>query len=509
MRIKKIWLTIILICCSILFFAACMEERLAESVSLNGYSSETPLEFTMGNFSYNNYTVSVTYNDGATEEIALAEDMISETDKLKFYQEGRNSITLTYKGAETSIEINVSRNQFSDNIQLNDFTATYNGTPFTVEVEGDIPGGTKILYPQGNTFQNAGSYDMTAILQCDGYASKILSARVMIEKAVYDVTNAQLYNETVVYNRETHNLAVKGTIIESNGAIVHSPATLPQGVSVSYSITKVQNGKGEDIATDKQQFVEGNKAVEAGTYKVCAHFKGDISNYNAIPDSVAYLTINRATYDMSKIEFVDKTVTYSGEAYTLSIAKNSKLPTDVEVSYQTKRLEDGDGNQLNDASYQTGNQATEVGVYLVEAKFSIIGKNAENYITEPFEKQAYLTILRASYDEELQNVYLDTQWEEFVEDKTYEIYFECELPQGVTPQFTLTSDSGEIIQGTMETVTSEVEGDETATKTTYKYSFSVERAGEYICVVTFVHDNENYDTITLELNATFYISNVV
>ena len=212
---------------------------------------------------------------------------------------------------------------------------------------------------------------------------------------------------------------------------------------------------------------------------------------------------------MSKIEFVDKTVTYSGEAYTLSIAKNSKLPTDVEVSYQTKRLEDGDGNQLNDASYQTGNQATDVGVYLVEAKFSIIGKNAENYITEPFEKQAYLTILRASYDEELQNVYLDTQWEEFVEDKTYEIYFECELPQGVTPQFTLTSDNGETIQGIMETVTSEVEGDETATKTTYKYSFSVERAGEYICVVTFVHDNENYDTITLELNATFYISSVV
>ena len=53
MRIKKICLTIILICCSMLFFVACKEERFAKSISLNGYSAEKPLEFTIGNFTYN------------------------------------------------------------------------------------------------------------------------------------------------------------------------------------------------------------------------------------------------------------------------------------------------------------------------------------------------------------------------------------------------------------------------------------------------------------------------
>ena len=507
MRIKKIWLTIILICCSVLFFAACKEERLVQSISLNGYSSETPLGLTMGNFTYKEYTVTITYSDGETEELALTEDMISETDKLKFYQEGRNSITVAYKGAETSIEINVSRNQFSENIQLNDFTATYTGAQFTVEVEGDIPGGTKILYPQGNTFQNAGSYDMTAILQCDGYETKILSARVLIEKATYDVTNAQLYNETVVYNKDAHNLVVQGkTIEDEKGGILHSPATLPQGVSVDYTMTKVKDGKGDDIATDKQQVVEGNKAVEAGVYKVCAHFKGDASNYNAIPDSVAYLTVERAVYDLSKIEFADRTVTYSGEAHALSIAENSKLPLDVVVLYQIKKLKDGAGELVSDA-YKTGNTAINAGVYLVKVSFSVNGKNAENYTTAPLEKEAYLTIRRASYDEEMKKVYLDSQWFKFEEGKTYDISFACELPEGVTPQFTLTNASGETIDGEMELVTSKADG-ETAGKTAYKYTFCVEAAGTYTCVITFVHDNENYDKITLVLNATFYISSV-
>ena len=81
MRIKKIWVTIILICCSILLFVACEESRVATSISLNEYSSENPLEFAMGNFTYSDYTVSIRYNNGAKEEIALKEDMISETDK--------------------------------------------------------------------------------------------------------------------------------------------------------------------------------------------------------------------------------------------------------------------------------------------------------------------------------------------------------------------------------------------------------------------------------------------
>ena len=509
MRIKKIWLTIILLCCSILFFVACKEERLANSISLNGYSSETPLELTIGKFTYSDYTVSVIYDNGEKEELTLTEDMIPETDKLKFYHEGRNTITITYKGAETSVAINVARNKFSDTIRLNvpNQPQIYNGKPLVIEVEGDIPGGTEIIYPQGNSFQNAGSYDMTAILQCDGYESKILSARVVIEKATYDITNAQLYNETVVYDKDAHGLTIKGKPTGDSDSIIHSPATLPQGVSVSYYITKVKDAKGTNIPTEKQQLVEGNKAVDSGTYKVCARFKGDISNYHAIPDSVAYLTIERATYDMSKIEFADVTATYSGKAHGVSIAADSKLPTGVVVSYQIKQLKDGVGELVSD-SYKDGNTAVNSGEYAIKAIFSLNGKNTENYTTVPMEKEARLTILRASYDEAMQNVYINSEYDVFATGKTYEMTFDCPLPEGVSPQFTLTNENGETVEGRIEK-TESVDGNETAVKTTYKYLFEVESAGEYTCVVSFTHNHEHYKEISLRLTAWIIISSNV
>lgn len=501
MRLKKLWITMILIGCSLLGFAACKEDRVAQSISLNGYSAESPLEWQIGGFSCSGYTVTVTYDNGETEEVALTEDMISETDKLKFYQDGASEITIAYKGAKTVVAIRVSRNQFSENVQLKDLSATYTGKPFTVEVEGDIPGGTKILYPQGNTFQNAGAYDMTAILQCDGYVTKTLSARVVIEKATYDVTNAQLYNETVVYDKDSHSLSVKGKPVEEeNGRILYAPASLPQGVSVQYEITKVRDGKGVEIVADKQQAVEGNKAIDAGTYKVCAQFKGDAINYQNIPVSEAYLTIERAAYDMSKIKFADMAVTYSGKAQTLSIAEDSKMPLDVEVAYQIKQLKDGAGTAVTD-EYKAGNSAVNAGVYSVQVSFTVKGKNAENYTASPFEKEAYLTIERAPYDEEMKNVYLDSQWYEFEEGKRYEICFTSELPEGVSPKFTLTNERGEMLEGEMEIVTSETEGNDGAVKTIYKFVFTVERVGEYTCVVTFVHGNKNYAEIMSEVKA--------
>ena len=515
MRLKKLWITILLICCSVLIFTACEEARVAESISLNGYSAETPLELKMGKFSYDGYVVTITYDNGETEELALTEKMISETDKLKFYQEGKSEITIAYKNAKTVIAINVSRNEFSENIQLNGLIATYTGSPFVVEVEGDIPGGTKILYPQGNTFEYAGSYDMTAILQCDGYTTKTLSAKVVIEKATYDVSNAQLYSETVVYDKDAHNLVVRGKLMEDeNGGVLHAPMSLPQGVNVSYTITKIKDGKGVEIAADKQQVVEGNRAIDAGTYKVCAKFKGEAVNYNAIPDSVAYLTIERAAYDMSKIEFSDTTVTYSGKAQSLSIDANDKIASDVEIAYQIKQLKDGAGVAVTD-EYKAGNSAIDAGVYLVKASFTLIGKNAENYVASPFEKEVYFTIRRASYAEEMKDVYIESQWYEYGYEyeyydnpdleKTYEVYFDCALPEGVSPQFTLTNEKGEIIQGKTEKVTSKEEGNATSAKTTYKYSFTVKGIGVYNCVVTFTHSDKNYEDITLALKSWVYI----
>lgn len=501
MRLKKLWITIGLICCTLLCGVACKEDRVAQRIDLKGYSAETPLEVYIGKFSYN-YTVTVTYSNGDTEEIPLTEDMLSETDKLKFYQEGESEIMITYEDISIPVAIKVSRNVFPESVQLNNLTKTYDGTIYTVEVEGEIPGGTKILYPQGNTFQNAGTYDMTAILQCDGYVTKTLSAQIVIEKATYDISNAQLYDETVVYNKESHGLIVKGKAVEnSKGGVVYESATLPDGVSVGYTITKVKDGKGNSIADALQQVIEGNKAIDAGTYKLCAQFKGDEVNYNPIPDSVAYLTIERAEYNLSKVEFTDLTVTYSGAKHTLSISNTNVIPLDVQVDYTIVQLKDGHGDEVADTA-KTGNAAINAGVYSVEAHFTILGKNAENYTTSLATKTAKLTILPASYDGELKDFYLNSQWFEWEANKTYKIAFDGELPQGVSPTFVLTSESGEVIEGEM-TVLTKIEnvGDKAIVKTIYEYSFTVETTGEYACVVTFTHNNQNYENITIKLEA--------
>ena len=110
-----------------------------------------------------------------------------------------------------------------------------------------------------------------------------------------------------------------------------------------------------------------------------------------------------------------------------------------------------------------------------------------------------MTILRAPYDEQMQGVYIDSRWYAFEEGKTYEIELMGDLPEGVSPIFTLTNVQGEEVKGEIQVVTSEEE------KTTYKYLFTVETEGEYTCVITFTHDNENYADITFTVTGLVFI----
>ena len=489
MRLKKVWITMILICCSLLIFAACKQARVAQSISLNGYSAEEPLEICMGKFSYSGYTVSIVYDDGETEELPLTEDMIPETDKLKFFQEGKNSITITYKGATASVAIDVLRNEFPDNVQLNGFSKEYTGETFAIAVEGDIPGGTKIIYSRENFFQDVGEYDISAKLQREGYVSKELFAHVSITKANYELEKQgfTLEDAKFLYDKEAHGIYLK-KVVES----VYVPVELPQGVSVSYSFIKTVSGKGEAIPENLQQSKDGNKVIDAGVYTVYANFKGDEKNYNPIPSMKATLTITQAAYDLSKVEFLAATHTYSGEEYSLTISEKSKLPWDVKVFYEIAPVQDGKALQ-----YKDGNSATDAGEYSVRATFKVEGENAENYKADPFYKEARLTILRATYDEAMKGVGLDTQCFTYEENGSYTIIFDSELPAGVLPKCTLKNGETEI-SGMMEASTQETE---TGVKTTYTYTFSVEEEGEYTCVVTFVHENANYEELKLQLTA--------
>jgi hypothetical protein len=418
--------------------------------------------------------------------------MLPETDKLKFFQEGKQSITITHKGATTSVEIDVLRNQFPDNVELKGFSKEYTGEIFTAEVEGDIPGGTKIIYPKGNKFQDVGEYDISAKLQCDGYVTKELFAHVSITQASYDLSSFTLEDAEFTYDKEAHGIYLN-KIVDN----VYVPAELPQGVSVSYSITKIKSGKGEAVPQNLQQPIEGNRAIDAGVYRVSAHFKGDENNYNTIDSIHATLTIKQAAYDLSKVEFTDATERYSGAEYSLTISEKSKLPWDVRVIYKIAPVQDGVSEE--DWLYEAGNAKTDAGVYSVIATFEVYGENAENYTADPYFKKAQLTILRAKYDEQMKSVGLDTQWFTYEKNGEYTITFESELPAGVLPKCTLKNGTETISAGEMTL-------DEAGI---YTYKFKVEAEGEYTCVITFEHSNENYDDIALELTAWVLVKSTV
>lgn len=198
-------------------------------------------------------------------------------------------------------------------------TATYTGSAITMEVEGYIPADVTVRYPNGNSFVNAGTYNVTAICYGDNYETLELSATLIIVKTSYDTSGITFADATYTYDKGYKSISVKGD--------------LPTGVSVSYKI----NGN------------SGNSAVNAGTYSVVASFTSTNSNYDAIPDMSATLTINKADYSSVSVTMEDLTVTYDGTSHTLE-ASNIRVPSGVSTSYSIKRIKDATGANVEESA---------------------------------------------------------------------------------------------------------------------------------------------------------------
>ena len=146
---------------------------------------------------------------------------------------------------------------------------------------------------------NAGSYDITvSLLDVDNYvwSDTTVSNKTylfVIGKATYDMSGIDFANGTFVYDEAVHSLLISGA--------------LPTGVSVQY---------------------DGNGKTMQGEYTVTARFTGDESNYYAIPNKSAILTITREEH----------TVTFrqSGkpdkEFSVLDLADFTDIPTPIAVT---------------------------------------------------------------------------------------------------------------------------------------------------------------------------------
>ena len=251
-------------------------------------------------------------------------------------------------------------------------------------------------------------------------------------KKVYDMSGVVFENVTVTYDGEEHSIVAMN---------------LPSGVSATY---------------------EGNGQINAGTYTVTAHFTGDSKNYQSIPDRTAMLTIEKAIYDMSGIVFTDETVTYDGQAHSITA---TNLPIGVTVTYE-------------------GNGQTTVGEYEITAKFT---GDAINYEPIP-DKKVKLTIVPLT----LSGISFESKI--FIYDGTPKsLYISGDLPNDITVSY---EGNGQIAAGEY-TITAKFTAPEhygtlpnlTATLTITKATYDMSR-------VVFENDTVTYDGQEHSITAT-------
>lgn len=225
-------------------------------------------------------------------------------------------------------------------ISFEDKTFTYNGEKRSLAISGTLPEEVTVSYVN-NGKTNANTYNVTATFACETknyVVPEDMTAVLTIKKAMYDMSAVTFENKTVTYDGKIHSLAVSDN--------------LPDGVSVAY---------------------ENNDKISANQYIVIAIFTGDSINYYAIDDMQAMLTISKATYDMSKAQFVGGRFTYDGTPKSIYVTGN--LPDGVTVNY-------------------TNNGIINANTYTVTATFT---SDTENYNKLP-DWTASLIIDKATYD---------------------------------------------------------------------------------------------------------------
>ena len=304
-----------------------------------------------GNFSYEGISVTVDFRDGSFKEIPLEEEMISEIERLKFFKMGPQEVEVVFRHRyKTIMPIEVILNEFKDSYALVGYECTYDGNPHTVKLNQELPEGATIAYPYGNTFINAGSYEVTGVISKNGYASKTLKTTLTIHQAEHDTKDLLFEDATVVYNGEMQSILVQN---------------VPEGVEVTYNAF--------DLASGFPVY----KVVNAGTYRIEATFKDTSPNYAQIEKKEAILTIQKANYDISGVKFDNATRQYDGKDYYPAISGQSFLPTGLKPRYS---IYDSEGQQVSyyDATGVFVPNDAKVGTYTMKVEFE--GIDEVNYL---------------------------------------------------------------------------------------------------------------------------------
>ena len=370
-KIRLFSLFTLMVMLALVLLVGCAKNDKVSSICLKDHDAETVIEMGIGNFEYESYTLVVTYESGKTEELTLTEEMITEADLFKFYQEGEHDITLSYEKCSYVFKVSVKRLTFSDLSLPQNNVFVYDGKPHAVEVEGDMPANAVVTYIGGNSFTNAGTYDVKAVVSCEGYVTVRLSTTVTIERAKFDMSGVTFESKEFVYDGNAHSIEISGT--------------LPEGVAEpTYFIDEMQT----------------SSATNAGEYKVIAKFSNKNTNYEAIPDMEATLTITQAEYVIEGVEILfknedgkvidGKLKVYDGNAVTFDINDYSKLSDKISVAFSVC---DAEGTEISTSNINTG--ILNAGVYTAKAEFVLA--DSKNY--KPIDPIACeFEVEKANYD---------------------------------------------------------------------------------------------------------------
>ncbi|MBR4496161.1 MAG: hypothetical protein IKP12_03420 [Acholeplasmatales bacterium] len=344
-----------------LFFSLFLTGCMGKTISGIKMANEDVIEIQAGNIAIDDIKVVVIYSDGETKEIDLTLDMIPEVEKLNFYKMGEHDVKIVVADRyTTTMKINVVRHEFDDIYKLEDQTVVYDGQPHKIEINYEVPEGTTVDYLYGNTFTNAGEYDVVAVISKAGYNSKTLKAKLIIEKADIDISGVTFEDQNFVYDGQPK------TIEATN---------IPEGTSVEYEVWN----------EDKSVRLNLSNIVNVGVYKMIAKFKSADDNYNQTAFKEATLTINKEKYDMSEVSMNDFTKEYDNKEFEAKLNDTSVLPSGVSVSF----------NYYN-AKGEAVKSPIDAGEYKVVASFKGDSLNYEEIA--PIESKLTITKQQVNID---------------------------------------------------------------------------------------------------------------
>ncbi|MBQ3754841.1 MAG: hypothetical protein II867_01600, partial [Clostridia bacterium] len=180
-------------------------------------------------------------------------------------------------------------------ITFTPINAVYDGQAHTVTISGELPAGVTVEYVNASR-TSAGSQTAKARFTGDANHEAIpdMSASIYIARANYDMSGITFADVVATYDGQPHVAVITGE--------------LPQGVLVSYTDATL---------------------TDVGTIDAIAHFNGDTTNYNPIPDMNATITINKAAA-VFNLEGVVREFKYTGANFSIS---GATVSGDGEITY--------------------------------------------------------------------------------------------------------------------------------------------------------------------------------